>query len=141
MHSPLAADKNGFACLRPAGAEPRQGFTLIELLLSIGLISILAAVVIVAINPLKQLSAAEDVRRKNNANQLQKAFAQYLVEYDVFPGNTDIPESAGYAVPICRAGAMESGGCVNIDRLVTSAGNFLPCLPRDGREVDVDHSG
>ena len=119
----------------------RSGFTLIELLLSIGLISILAAVIIVAINPLKQLSAAEDARRRNNASQLQKALAQYLVEYDVFPGNTDILEGVGNALPICRAGAAESGGCVNIDRLVTSAGDFLPCLPRDGRETDSDRSG
>ena len=117
------------------------GFTLIELLLSIGLIGILSSVVIVAINPLKQLAAAEDVRRRNSANQLERALAQYLVEYDTFPGDSTIPEGAANALPICRTSFAESSGCINFDALVERTRDFLPCFPRDGSETNANRSG
>ena len=119
----------------------RHGFTLVELLLTIGIIGILAAITIVAINPLRQLGLAEDARRRHHAREMGSAIGQFFIEYDHLPGDREIPEGMENAVPTCRAGSMENGGCINLDELITSDANFLPCLPRDGRETHVDHSG
>lgn len=72
-----------------------SGFTLIELLIVIAVIGVLAAVVLVAINPLEQIARARDAGRKSAAGQLAKAVqAFYTSRQAVYPvvatWNTDI---------------------------------------------------
>lgn len=54
-----------------------KGFTLIELLIVIAVLGILAAGVLVAINPVKKVNQANDARLKNDIGQIAQAAQAY----------------------------------------------------------------
>jgi type IV pilus assembly protein PilA len=57
-----------------------RGFTLIEILLVIGLIAILAAIVIIAINPARQFAQARDTQRFSDVNAILNAVHQNMID-------------------------------------------------------------
>jgi len=57
------------------------GFTLIEVLVVIGIIAVLAAVVLVAVNPSRQFKLARDSQRTSNVNALLNAVGQNMSEH------------------------------------------------------------
>jgi len=61
-------------------SNARRGFTLIELLLVVGIIAILASIVIVAINPTKQLGDTRNAQRKADVNTILSAVYQYSID-------------------------------------------------------------
>lgn len=67
-----------------------RGFTLIELLIVIAVLGILAAVVLIAINPIEQLARGRDAGRKTTLGQLKNGvLAYYTSRQGVFPPETD----------------------------------------------------
>ena len=58
----------------------KRAFTLVELLLAIGIMGILASIVIVAINPGKQMGDARNTQRKFDVNTILNAFGQYAID-------------------------------------------------------------
>jgi type IV pilus assembly protein PilA len=58
----------------------KKGFTLIEILIVIGLIAILAAIVLVAINPARQFAQARNSQRESNVNAILNAIGQDIAD-------------------------------------------------------------
>jgi len=57
-----------------------KGFTLIELLIVIGILGILAAIVLVAVDPAKRLKQSRNARRSSEVNALLNAILNYTVD-------------------------------------------------------------
>lgn len=58
--------------------QTAKGFTLLELLIVIGILSILAAVVVLVLNPAELLRQARDSQRISDLSTLKSAFGLYL---------------------------------------------------------------
>ncbi len=63
----------------------QKGFTLIELLVAIVMLGLLAATLILFIDPIKQLNKARDAQRENNLKQVQDALDTYYNDNNSYP--------------------------------------------------------
>lgn len=102
----------------------RKGFTLIELLLVIGIIAILASIVIVAINPTKQLGDARNAQRKSDVNTILSAVYQYAIDNDgSLPAGITTTSKE-----ICATNSADCDSAIDLDVLT---GAYLVRMPRD----------
>lgn len=105
-------------------------------MLVIGIIGALASIVIVAINPTKQLCDAENAKRTAMQREMTSALFQYIISTSDLPPN--IPTTLETAKQICRAGVPTGDTCVNLDALVP---DYVAALPIDESETDTTLTG
>lgn len=61
-------------------AQTKRGFTLIELLVVIGVLAVLLAIVLIAINPARQFSQANNTKRASDVSAILNAVTQYSAD-------------------------------------------------------------
>ncbi len=126
---------------RSLSQRSTQGFTLIELLLVIGIIAILASIVIVAINPTKQLGDARNAQRRSDVNTILNAVYQYAIDNGgALPDSANIPTTAATAKIICQSD-LATPNCNNAVggtpagisgvSLRALSGTYIVSVPRD----------
>lgn len=58
----------------------QKGFTLVELLIVIGILAILLVITLIAINPARQFSQANNTKRRSDVNAILNAINQYMAD-------------------------------------------------------------
>jgi prepilin-type N-terminal cleavage/methylation domain-containing protein len=108
----------------------QKGFTLLEVLLVVAIIAILAGIVIIAINPSKNLADTRNAQRAQDVTTILDAVYQYALD-----NNGAVPAGIGSsAAEMCKTGTAgatcTAASLVDLSTL-TSSGKYIASLPID----------
>lgn len=102
------------------------GFTLLEVLLVVAIIAILAGIVIIAINPGKNLGDTRNSQRQADVTTILNGVYQYSLD-----NNGTLPTSiTTTATEICATGAATCTGLVDLST-ITASEKYLTAVPKD----------
>ncbi len=91
----------------------KKGFTLIEILVVIGIIAVLAAVVLIAVNPARQFKIARDSQRLSNVTAILNAVGQNLSENrGLFKCNGTVVQIPSTTTPMRNPGGFDVAACL-----------------------------
>lgn len=116
-------DRNKNMTVRNLFNKNQKGFTLIELLVVIGILAILLAITLIAINPARQFGQANDTKRRSDITQILNSIGQYSAS------NTgNLPTE----VANLTANTVTAFNSTNFPNLCAQlVPNYLPALPAD----------
>ena len=106
--------------------DTEKGFTLIELLIVIGILAILMGIVLIAINPARQFSQANNTKRQNDVTTILNSIGQYMSDHH---GTLPAGIVADGTAHLIGTGGTESDFCSSIVPTYVAA---LPTDPTTG---------
>jgi prepilin-type N-terminal cleavage/methylation domain-containing protein len=114
---------------------PKQkGFTLIELLVVIGILGILLAIVLIAINPAAQFAQANNTARTNDVNTILNAIHQYAADHKgILP-----PSASAVTYPVAPDETAVEISKAGVDICAAISPDYVSLLPTD---PDSDANG
>lgn len=119
----------------PQGEPKQSGFTLLEILLVVAAIAILAGIVIIAVNPNKQLGDTRNGQRRVDVNTILNAVYQYSID-----NNGTLPSTITTTqAEICKTG----GTCTGLIDLsvLTASEKYLVSMPFDPSGSSTNGAG
>ena len=126
--------------------EKKGGFTLLEILLVVAAIAILAGIVIIAINPAKQLGDTRNAQRSSDANALLNAIWQYSIDNNGnLPAGIDAVDTTyqviGTATTSCDTtcgAASTTASCVDLTADLVP--NYVAAIPLDPQSASTTNT-
>ncbi len=110
-----------------------EGFSLIEILIVVGLILILAAVTIVAINPAKHFQDTRNAERSADVSEILNAITQYTAEEGRTLRDLDEDPTADppLIIPTCDRDWDEAGDINTVVDVGALVPEYIVEIPRD----------
>lgn len=108
--------------MRLSNYKNQKGFTLIELLIVIGILTVLLALTLVAINPARQFSQANNTQRQSNVNAIINAVHEYSADH-----KGALPTGVNGTVKTISSTA----GATNIDLCTILVPTYIADIPVD----------
>lgn len=106
-----------------------------EILLVVATIGILAGVVILALNPNKQLGETRNAQRRQDVATILNAVYQYAID------NGELPDAVtGSQTEICQTDASSCTGLIDLSAL-TDDELYLTAIPEDPTEASTNGTG
>ena len=122
----------------------KKGFTLLEILLVVGIIAILAGIVILAINPSKQLGDTRNAQRRSDVLSILNAVYQHAIDTNGV-ASTTVTDAIGACTAgtnlIATSSDITGAGKINLyTDLVGSSSTYLGAIPRDPLVITLSTS-
>lgn len=95
------------------------GFTLIELLIVVAIVAILAGVVLIAVNPARQMGQARNAERAAEVNAILSAINQYQIDNATLPACITTSDSC-----------IGTTGCCDLTSAIVTGG-YIADIPID----------
>lgn len=107
-----------------------KGFTLIELLLVSGILVILLAITLVALNPARQFAQSNNVKRTNDVNTISNAIHQYAAD------SGGVLDGLGIVVDNVPHSISNTGAVGEADVCAALVPQYIAALPVDPQVDD-----